>query len=52
MPVSALLQAPRLLKSVEGVIARLTELGAGSVTPLVGIEENVVFPLPKELQSG
>ena len=31
--------APEVL--VEGVIARLNELGAGAVTPLAGIEENV-----------
>jgi 4-hydroxy-3-methylbut-2-en-1-yl diphosphate reductase len=39
--------APEIL--VEGVIARLKVLGASSVSPLKGIEENVTFPLPKEL---
>jgi 4-hydroxy-3-methylbut-2-enyl diphosphate reductase len=34
---------------VEGVIARLKELGADTVMPLAGIEENVNFPLPKAL---
>jgi hypothetical protein len=34
------------------VIARLEALGAASVTPLAGIEENVTFPLPKELTQG
>jgi 4-hydroxy-3-methylbut-2-enyl diphosphate reductase len=39
--------APEVL--VEGVVTRLREFGAASVTPLAGIEENVTFPLPKEL---
>jgi 4-hydroxy-3-methylbut-2-enyl diphosphate reductase len=39
--------APEVL--VEGVVARLKELGASSVIPLAGIEENVNFPLPKAL---
>jgi 4-hydroxy-3-methylbut-2-enyl diphosphate reductase len=39
--------APEVL--VEGVIERLKDLGAGAVSPLQGIEENVTFPLPKEL---
>jgi 4-hydroxy-3-methylbut-2-enyl diphosphate reductase len=39
--------APEVL--VEGVIERLKTLGAGAVSPLQGIEENVTFPLPKEL---
>jgi 4-hydroxy-3-methylbut-2-enyl diphosphate reductase len=47
--VSAGASAPEIL--VEGVIARLESLGAASVTPLSGIEENVTFPLPKELQA-
>jgi len=34
---------------VEGVIARLKELGAVTVESLAGIEENVNFPLPKAL---
>lgn len=41
--------APEVL--VEGVIERLKTLGAGAVSPLQGIEENVTFPLPKELQT-
>jgi 4-hydroxy-3-methylbut-2-en-1-yl diphosphate reductase len=46
--VTAGASAPEIL--VEGVIARLKDLGAGSVSPLAGIEENVTFPIPKELQ--
>ncbi|OGS95195.1 MAG: 4-hydroxy-3-methylbut-2-enyl diphosphate reductase [Gallionellales bacterium RIFCSPLOWO2_02_FULL_57_47] len=46
--ISAGASAPEVL--VEGVIARLREMGAGSVTELQGIRENVVFPLPRELQ--
>ena len=45
--VTAGASAPEVL--VEGVIARLRELGAGEVSPLAGIEENVVFPIPREL---
>ena len=45
--VTAGASAPEVL--VEGVIARLKELGASNVMPLVGIEENVNFPLPKAL---
>ncbi len=45
--VTAGASAPEVL--VEGVIARLQELGATSVTPLSGIEENVVFPIPRDL---
>ncbi len=45
--VTAGASAPEVL--VEGVIARLKELGAGAVMPLAGIEENVNFPLPKAL---
>ena len=45
--VTAGASAPEVL--VEGVIARLKELGANTVTPLAGIEENVNFPLPKAL---
>ncbi len=37
-------------KLVQGVVARLCELGGCSVTELQGIRENVVFPLPKALQ--
>jgi 4-hydroxy-3-methylbut-2-enyl diphosphate reductase len=39
--------APEVL--VQAVIDRLKELGAASVRPLQGVEENVVFPLPKGL---
>ena len=46
--VSAGASAPEVL--VLGVIARLQEFGAGSVTELQGIKENVVFPLPRALQ--
>jgi len=46
--ISAGASAPELL--VQGVVARLHEMGAGSVTELQGIRENVVFPLPKALQ--
>jgi 4-hydroxy-3-methylbut-2-enyl diphosphate reductase len=46
--ITAGASAPELL--VQGVIARLHEMGAGSVTELQGIEENIVFPIPKELQ--
>jgi 4-hydroxy-3-methylbut-2-enyl diphosphate reductase len=45
--VTAGASAPEVL--VEGVIARLKELGASTVMPLAGIEENVNFPLPKAL---
>jgi len=46
--ISAGASAPELL--VQGVVARLREMGADSVTELKGIRENVVFPLPKTLQ--
>ncbi|MDH4235593.1 MAG: 4-hydroxy-3-methylbut-2-enyl diphosphate reductase [Gallionella sp.] len=46
--ISAGASAPELL--VQGVVARLLEMGAGSVTELHGIRENVVFPLPRALQ--
>ncbi|MHB0926857.1 MAG: 4-hydroxy-3-methylbut-2-enyl diphosphate reductase [Gallionellaceae bacterium] len=46
--VSAGASAPELL--VQGVIARLREMGADSVTELQGIREHVVFPLPRALQ--
>ena len=39
--------APEIL--VEGVVAALKKMGASKVIPLQGIEENVVFPIPKEL---
>ncbi len=47
--VSAGASAPEVL--VQGVVARLQEMGAGKVTELDGITENVVFPLPKLLQA-
>lgn len=46
--VSAGASAPEPL--VQGVVARLRELGAAEVTELQGIPENVVFPIPKSLQ--
>jgi len=45
--VSAGASAPEVL--VDAVIVRLRELGGTRVTTLAGIEENVVFPLPKAL---
>jgi 4-hydroxy-3-methylbut-2-enyl diphosphate reductase len=39
--------APEVL--VQAVIDRLKQLGAASVRPLHGVEENVIFPLPKGL---
>ena len=45
--ITAGASAPEVL--VQDVIARLQELGAGSVQELDGIQENVVFPLPKAL---
>ena len=45
--ISAGASAPEVL--VQEVIARLKELGAMSVHELQGIDENVVFPLPKAL---
>jgi 4-hydroxy-3-methylbut-2-enyl diphosphate reductase len=47
--VTAGASAPEVL--VHGVIARLQALGARRVTQLSGIEENVVFPLPKGLSA-
>lgn len=47
--ISAGASAPELL--VQGVIARLREMGADSVDELQGITENVVFPVPKALQT-
>jgi 4-hydroxy-3-methylbut-2-enyl diphosphate reductase len=47
--ISAGASAPEPL--VQGVVARLRELGASEITELQGIPENVVFPLPKALQS-
>ncbi len=46
--VTAGASAPDVL--VEGVIARLRELGAASVNELDGEPENMVFALPKELR--
>ncbi|MDD2701401.1 MAG: 4-hydroxy-3-methylbut-2-enyl diphosphate reductase [Sideroxydans sp.] len=45
--ISAGASAPEVL--VAEVIARLQALGAGEVKELDGIEENVVFPIPKSL---
>jgi 4-hydroxy-3-methylbut-2-enyl diphosphate reductase len=45
--ISAGASAPEVL--VTEVIARLQKLGAGEVKELDGIEENVVFPIPKAL---
>jgi 4-hydroxy-3-methylbut-2-enyl diphosphate reductase len=45
--VTAGASAPQVL--VDELIARLKELGAGSVRQLDGITERVVFTLPKEL---
>jgi 4-hydroxy-3-methylbut-2-enyl diphosphate reductase len=47
--VTAGASAPELL--VQEVVARLRELGADGVGELAGIEEHVVFPLPKSLQT-
>jgi len=45
--ISAGASAPEVL--VQGVIARLKQLGGSEVVELQGIIENVVFPLPKTL---
>jgi 4-hydroxy-3-methylbut-2-enyl diphosphate reductase len=45
--VTAGASAPEVL--VDAVVNRLRELGAGSVRPLTGVQESVVFPLPKGL---
>jgi len=47
--ISAGASAPEIL--VQEVIARITKLGANSVSELDGISENVVFSLPKSLQN-
>ncbi|MBK9520249.1 MAG: 4-hydroxy-3-methylbut-2-enyl diphosphate reductase [Rhodocyclaceae bacterium] len=47
--ISAGASAPEIL--VNGVVERLQELGASDVTQLTGVEENINFALPKELQS-
>jgi len=46
--VTAGASAPEVL--VEGVLARLRELGSSSVVELPGKQENMVFALPKELR--
>jgi 4-hydroxy-3-methylbut-2-enyl diphosphate reductase len=48
--VTAGASAPEVL--VREVVERLRALGAGSVRNLDGVEERVVFPLPKGLASG
>jgi 4-hydroxy-3-methylbut-2-enyl diphosphate reductase len=45
--VTAGASAPEVL--VQEVIARLQELGAGQTSQLEGVEEKVVFPLPRDL---
>ena len=45
--VTAGASAPESL--VREVVARLESFGAGSVSQLAGVEENVVFPMPKGL---
>ena len=45
--VTAGASAPEVL--VTALIERLKQLGAGSVRPLDGVQEKVVFPLPKGL---
>jgi 4-hydroxy-3-methylbut-2-en-1-yl diphosphate reductase len=45
--VTAGASAPEIL--VQAVIDRLRSLGAKSVRPLEGVEENVIFPMPKGL---
>jgi 4-hydroxy-3-methylbut-2-enyl diphosphate reductase len=45
--VTAGASAPEVL--VQEVVARLQELGADQTTQLEGIEEKVVFPLPRDL---
>ncbi len=47
--VTAGASAPEIL--VQQVIDRLKALGAGSVRALDGVEENVIFPLPKGLSA-
>lgn len=48
--VTAGASAPEVL--VQAVIERLKALGAKSVRPLPGVEENITFPLPKGLAAG
>ncbi len=45
--VTAGASAPEVL--VGEVVARLREIGGGAVTEIVGLEEGVTFPLPREL---
>jgi len=45
--ISAGASAPEIL--VQGVVARMKEMGGDKVIELRGIVENVVFPLPKKL---
>ena len=45
--VTAGASAPEVL--VDAVVNRLRDLGASTVRPLSGVEESVVFPLPKGL---
>ena len=47
--VTAGASAPEVL--VQEVIDRLRELGARSVRPLDGVQENVTFPMPKGLHN-
>lgn len=47
--VTAGASAPEVL--VQAVIDRLKSLGAKSVRPLAGVEENVTFPMPKGLSA-
>ena len=47
--VTAGASAPEVL--IEQLVARLRELGAKSVRPLDGVQENVTFPMPKGLHA-
>jgi 4-hydroxy-3-methylbut-2-enyl diphosphate reductase len=47
--VTAGASAPEVL--IEQLVARLRELGAGSVRPLDGVQEHVIFPMPKGLHA-
>jgi 4-hydroxy-3-methylbut-2-enyl diphosphate reductase len=47
--VTAGASAPEVL--VQEVVGRLQALGASVVRPLAGVEEHVVFPMPKGLQA-
>jgi 4-hydroxy-3-methylbut-2-enyl diphosphate reductase len=48
--VTAGASAPEVL--VKEVLARLAELGADHVEELAGVQEHIVFPLPKSLHAG